>query len=369
MKKFTIIMLTLFICAAGFTACSTDDDVGNRDLTGDTCNPETDDNFCSDNTTQMWCSQDGVWAETHCPGGCEGSGDNLVCKQDGGDTGDTGDTGNTGNTGNTGDSGATYETCEELLACTGACDENDQECFDDCGANASTQAINDYNALAECVQANCAEDNSLDCYIENCPEEAAACGFKGGDESYPSPYGTLSLNGSLNYVITEADAEVDQSMVVMSAFATGNMGSSGSIDPNAEMIYSMLQYSEDSQGNTYIVQQQGANNQEQAPVNPVAMLQIPEENFGTGNGIPLGLTEDDKAIFFVVDVDFNANSISCMHSFAVGSFDITDAVGQPGNAGSFSFNGSNIEIYSPANATPYGGDISEQLDLDACPVQ
>ncbi|HNW16745.1 MAG TPA: hypothetical protein PKM15_08585, partial [bacterium] len=75
----------------------------------------------------------------------------------------------------------------------------------------------------------------------------------------------------------------------------------------------------------------------------------------------------DKATLYVVKVANNA--ISCMHAFAVGTLNITSVNLAPGAAGNFSATSSDIEWYSPANAPIYGGDISSQLGVTACPKQ
>ncbi|MCK5809170.1 hypothetical protein KAH37_09320, partial [bacterium] len=73
---------------------------------------------------------------------------------------------------------------------------------------------------------------------------------------------------------------------------------------------------------------------------------------------------------YIVDVDWGARTISCLHAFAIGTMNITDADGTLGSRGSFSFNG-NLDIYSSKHAMPYddgsnGGDVSAEMPWPAC---
>ena len=205
------------------------------------------------------------------------------------------------------------------------------------------------------------------------------------DNPYNSPYGSLTLNFSIDQIANDSDDQTSQTGATLAAFATGTYGNGlTSVTPaDAYGIHSMAAYQTNSNGNSVIIRQIPVYNQEGQGVggNPLVILDIPEENAVTET-FPVLFMEDsqlvqifkgeyflysDKPILYVVDYDFNTLQISCIHAFGEGSVTITN-VGDIANHGALALNGE-VTLYSPKN---YKNtlDISSQLDIPVCePVE
>ncbi len=150
----------------------------------------------------------------------------------------------------------------------------------------------------------------------------------------------------------------------MTYFATGTFGTNGNVQPmGAQGAYYYAALQDDV---VQIFQTPFANNGQTA-LNPAVVLVI-NANAAPGN-ISVGLTQDDAAQLFVVDL--NGNSVGCYHAFAVGTLTVNTMNVAAGSAGNIAIVGSQIEIYSTENAPMYGGNITSQMGagFSACPAQ
>ncbi|MBI5543271.1 MAG: hypothetical protein HY901_05245 [Deltaproteobacteria bacterium] len=104
----------------------------------------------------------------------------------------------------------------------------------------------------------------------------------------------------------------------------------------------------------------------QTVVNPIVQMQFYSDTITPGAN-PIGLTESDKAMLFIMD---SQGSSSCIAAIGVGSINVGAAGNTTAEGGSISFTGSNVLLYHPTN-TPYG-DISAQITAQGetvCPKQ
>ncbi|MBO4440909.1 hypothetical protein J5834_02230 [bacterium] len=369
MKKVTIIMAVL-LAAFFFVSCGGDE--GDDEGAGGSCTVEGAFQ-CSGNTVQIsqQC-QNGTWINfQQCQNGCNtatgkcnegGNGGSDTGSTEPTDTGsteptDTGDTG-TPDTGDTQQSGGT-DTCVEIYQCVADC--TDQTCFDACIANGTQADQNLFVAMYSCWSNNCANastsDEFTECAKANCLNETEACGLgfpEEGNPAYPAPYGHMDVNVGASYIITN-ESSLDQSMVTMSYFATGNIGN-GTLQPagaQGAYYYAMHQ-------GTYVgvVQSPFANNG-QTVLNPVVMMQF-ADTIAPGS-VSAGLTQSDDVIILIFDSDSQGNT-TCYHGFAVGNLTVNSINLAAGASGSISISGSQLEIYSSENAPLYGGNITSDLN-------
>jgi hypothetical protein len=98
----------------------------------------------------------------------------VACSSSGG--GGTG--GGSGGGGGGSGGGAGSNNCAWLVNCVAACAANDQVCPQTCGGQASSTAVNQYNALADCSTANNCQDSA--CVEQNCASQLATCTGTGG---------------------------------------------------------------------------------------------------------------------------------------------------------------------------------------------
>lgn len=74
------------------------------------------------------------------------------------------------------------QSCPWLVSCAGNCTQTDQTCLDACGAQASSVAVSQYNALVECSNTNNCQSDA--CVQQNCGAQLTACvgtaGMDGG---------------------------------------------------------------------------------------------------------------------------------------------------------------------------------------------
>ncbi len=369
MKKFTVIMAVL-LAAFFFVSCGGDE---NDDAEGASCDVEGA-YQCSGNTIiiSQKC-QDGTWTNfQQCNDGCNQA--TGKCNEPGGDTGsgdtgstDTGDTG-TGDTGtgdsgsDTGDTAGGTDTCADIYQCSTNC--ADQACLEACIANGTPTDQNLFVTMYNCWGNNCANastsDEFTDCIAANCLNETEACGLnvpKQGDTTYSAPYGTAQVNVASTYILTN-ETQIDGSMVNMSSYVSGNLGSSSIVPANAQLSYYYAALVQDG-GQQYfqIVQNYAADAQGQQAI-PFGVFIILPANAAPGT-VHFGLDQESVGQMFVVD--FNGNQVGCYHGFGYGDLTLTAANAAAGAAGNVSLSGS-IEIYSAANAPMYGGDITSHLN-------
>ena len=364
MKKFTVIMAVL-LAAFFFVSCGGDED----DSVSASCDVEGA-YQCSGSISQK--CQDGTWKNfQQCNDGCNQA--TGKCTEPGGDTGsgdtgttDTGDTG-TGDTGtsdtgsDTGDTAGGTDTCVDIYQCFTGC--SDQACLDACIANGTPTDQNLFITMYNCWGNNCANastnDEFTDCIAANCANETEACGLsvpKQGDETYPAPYGTLQINVASTYILTN-ETQLQQNMVNMSSFATGNLGSSDIVPAGAGMSYYYAALVTDSGQQYFQIVQNYTDSTGQTQLNPGIFIILPAT--AAPGTVHFGLDNESVGQMFVVD--FNGNQVGCYHGFGYGDLTLTAANAAAGASGNVSMSGS-IEIYSAANAPMYGGDITSQLN-------
>ena len=155
--------------------------------------------------------------------------------------------------------------CGEIYQCMYECgqDQNCQQaCYDKGSANGQTQIMALLQCLNTCSESSTTDDEFQDCANSQCSAEIAGCEGLGGsgdpaDNRYNAPYGSLSLNFSIDQIANDTDGQDSQVGIATSAFATGTYGNgSASVTPaDAYMIQSMASYSVDSQGNSIGIQQ------------------------------------------------------------------------------------------------------------------
>lgn len=377
MKKFW--MISMLLIAALFVVSCGDGEEGGEG--GNDACTEQGALRCSGDMVQK-CDQE-VWknfencadaGKTCNAGKCEAAGDNGdTTPDDGSDTApDNGDT-----TPDDGDTApAAGLNCGEIYQCMVNCGQ-DGNCQQDCYNNGSADGQTQIYALIECLN-TCSDSTTTDdefqeCANNQCSTEISNCeGLGGGeaaDTSYNSPYGTLTLNFSIDQIANDTDGQTSQVGIAQAAFANGTYGNGvmSVTPPDAYMIQSNAMYSVDAQyGNSISVQQIPVYVQGQQAVggNPIVALSIYEEYAAIGT-INSSIYQGAQAQLFVADVNWSTQQISCIHAFGEGDINITN-IGDYANHGGITFNG-NITLYSPKNYNG-NGDISAQLGVPACNV-
>ncbi len=371
MKKFWMISMLLIAALFVISCGEGGDDEGGEG--GNTACTEQGAFRCNGDMLQK-CDQE-AWKNFE---NCEGKTCNAEtgkCEEKGGnDSGDTtpdnGDTtpDNGDTTPDNGDtvppSGDAMQACADIYQCFAQCQDN--ACAQACVDNGDPAGQELFMTMYNCWSNNCASaEDFTSCAKENCLNETEACGLSFGEEgnaAYPAPYGHLDININSTYILTN-ETQIDQSMVNMSYFATGTFGTNGSTQPmGAQGAY---YYAALDQNAVQIAQTPFANNG-QTTLNPAVFLVIGAD-VAPGN-VTVGLTQDDAAQLFVVDL--NGNNISCYHAFGVGTLTVNTMNVAAGAAGNIAIVGSQIEIYSTENAPMYGGNITSQMGQGflACPA-
>lgn len=258
----------------------------------------------------------------------------------------------------------TDEGCVDIFMCMNNCAESDQSCAQACYDAGSAAGQEAYYAWQQCFSSHCQNDPSAQCSVTNCPNESAACGisYEEGNAAYAAPYGHVDININSTYILTN-ETQIDQTMVNMSYFATGTFGNTGSTQPmGAQGAYYYAALQDDY---IQVFQTPFANNG-QTTVNPAVVLVIGSDA-APGN-VTVGLTQDDAAQLFVVDL--NGNNIGCYHAFGVGTLTVNNMNPAAGANGSVAIVGSQVELYSTENAPMYGGNITSQMGagFSACPA-
>ena len=262
-------------------------------------------------------------------------------------------------------------TCAEIYHCMmGNCYSNDEICKQNCIDSGSPEGQSRIEDLLQCIN-NCSFYTN--CVLSQCITEISNCGLTYYEPyvPYASPYGSLSLDFSVNQIANDSDDPENTAGIVQSAFATGTYGNGPtSITPaDAYMIKTISVYSVDiSYGNTVMVQQIPVydDNGRNVNGNPVVIFTFDEKNAYAGT-LNTSLYPDYQALLYVVDMDWNSNSISCFHALGEGTVNITD-IGDIADHGALAFNGS-VTLYSLKNYNG-NGDISVEIRVTVCdPVQ
>ncbi|HQB10040.1 MAG TPA: hypothetical protein PLW37_09235, partial [bacterium] len=184
------------------------------------------------------------------------------------------------------------------------------------------------------------------------------CGL-GGDTRYSVPYGTATLNGSFTYIVTN-ETSLSSNMYI-TKFIEGTFGTAGHlIDPTAAGTFAYAQWIVPTTGSNFLALSQEYTGS--ILKNPMPYLVIDEADIKTGSH-NVGLTATDTVQIFVAETDVDGN-ITCRHAFGVGTINISSINTSAGAAGNVSLTGT-VQLYSPAAAPIYGGDITS-ASMVAC---
>ena len=258
--------------------------------------------------------------------------------------------------------------CGQDGTCQQACLDNG----DPAGQSTFMAMYNCWNDSG-CFDAQTDEDFS-NCVVGNCYNETDACGLLTGtpadpaDESYANPYGTAQINISSTYIVTDADSQLDQSMVTMGSFVSGNYGSSQIANPAAaQSYYYTMMYTE--QGETvFQTIQYFTDNTGQNILNPMVIaITYADASVGSNYYGLLQQTAGGYIMLADVTVANNQLNLSCYHAFSEGEVTIQNISAAAGSAGALAVSG-NVNLYSPKNYANGYGDISGQLGVDVCPA-
>ena len=269
-----------------------------------------------------------------------------------------------------GENNAGNLTCAEIYQCMADCYSNDEICKQNCIDSGSPEGQSRIEDLLQCIN-NCSFYTN--CVLSQCITEISNCGLTYYEPyvPYASPYGSLSLDFSVNQIANDSDGQDSTAGIVQSAFATGTYGNgSTSITPaDAYMIQTTATYSVDiSYGNTVMVQQIPVydSNGQNINGNPVVIFVFEEKNAAVGT-LNTSIYPNYQAQLYVVDIDWNSDEIGCFHAFGEGSVNIT-GIGDIADHGALAFNGS-VMLYSPKNYDD-NNDISTVIEVTVCdPVQ
>jgi hypothetical protein len=243
------------------------------------------------------------------------------------------------------------------MDCMELCAEGATACMQTCYDNGSVAGKADYDAFWACDSTNNCQGNYL-CNWENCQEKAKLCGL-GGDTRYSVPYGTATLNGSFTYIVTN-DTSLSSNMYI-TKFIEGTFGTAGHlIDPTAAGTFAYAQWIVPTTGSNFLALSQEYT--DSILKNPMPYLVIDEADIKTGSH-NVGLTATDTVQIFVAETDVDGN-ITCRHAFGVGTINISSINTSAGAAGNVSLTGT-VQLYSPAAAPIYGGDITS-ASMVAC---
>ena len=271
----------------------------------------------------------------------------------------------------------TAETCAEIYQCVAEC--SDSSCQQECQNSGTPEAQETFTTMYNCWMDNCQNEQTTgeftNCIVKNCCDETAACGldiyYYDEPEPYANPYGTAQISISSNYIVTDADTNMDVTKIEMGSFITGNIGNSPIENPDAvhSYYYSMLYTT--VQGLTFIRTIQFFTNENGEVVfNPfvIALTNIS----ATAGSNHYGIFEQNNPAggIMIVDADIVDNDldISCYHAFSEGELDIQNIVPSAGSEGALAVSGT-INLYSPKNYAYSLGDISAQLDVPVCNPQ
>ena len=382
MKKFWMISM-LLIAALFVISCGDGEEEGGE---GGACT--TQGAFrCSGDMLQK-CDQE-AWKpfENCADSGKTCNAETGKCEAKGGN--DNADSGNEGGNDDNGDSGnnepttptdptnptdpANALTCSEIYQCMVDCGQDgtcQQGCFDKGDATSQAQL----NALLQCLN-TCNESSSTDEEFQNCANaqcatEISNCGLGGGDPadtSYNSPYGSATLNFSTQYIYVNQNDQ-SQDGFVMSPFANGSIGNTGSFSLAPADAYATISYAMAMQGMVAVVQMPYyAQGQQAVPGTLAVQLVFDANTIAVGSGT-IGLTQDDLGQMYVLDEE---NGQECMHAIAMGDVSINALENiTTGGAGSALALTGNVTFYSPKNGPGYG-DITNAFSTPvvACSVR
>jgi len=277
---------------------------------------------------------------------CDGNDDNIY--------GDTADSSDTTDTADSVDTANSADSCDSVDTGNSAEDSDVADSGDSADADVS-DTTSDESDTADSVN-DTENDADTGNYVDN-----------DNENGYAAPYGLMTLQGALTYIITD-EQDITDDMFLKAAVATGQMGE-GSIRPPTSGISTDFKFIESAKGDIYFMQQTPYEFGVETIVqkNPIVTLSIPEKLFREGE-LSLGLDDSDTpavATLFVAEANFKTNEVTCIHAIGVGSITVSEAISTPGEEGRFTFSGT-VEIFSPKNIPAYGGDVTS-YKIKACP--
>lgn len=375
MKKFW--MLSMLLIAALFVVSCGDGDDEGGDGEGKAACTEQGAFRCSGDMLQK-CDQEEWKNFENCAG--------KTCNAEQGKC-EEGNGGNEG--GNEGDNGGSTEpttdpttdpttpesalTCAEIYQCMVDCGQDgtcQQGCFDKGDATSQAQLNALLQCLNTCNDSSATEEEFQNCANSQCSTEISNCGLGGGDPadtSYNSPYGSATLNFSTQYIYVNQNDQ-SQDGFVMSPFANGSIGNTGSFSLAPADAYATISYAMAMQGMVAVVQQPYyAQGQQAVPGTLAVQLAFDANTIAVGSGT-IGLTQDDLGQMYVLDEE---NGQECMHAIAMGDVSINALENiTTGGAGSALALTGNVTFYSPKNVPGYG-DITNAFSTPvvACSVR
>lgn len=264
-------------------------------------------------------------------------------------------------------------TCAEIYQCMVDCGQDgtcQQGCFDKGDATSQAQLNALLQCLNTCNDSSATEEEFQNCANAQCATEISNCGLGGGDPadtSYNSPYGSATLNFSTQYIYVNQNDQ-SQDGFVMSPFANGSIGNTGSFSLAPADAYATISYAMAMQGMVAVVQQPYyAQGQQAVPGTLAVQLVFDANTIAVGSGT-IGLTQDDLGQMYVLDEE---NGQECMHAIAMGDVSINALENiTTGGAGSALALTGNVTFYSPKNVPGYG-DITNAFSTPvvACSVR
>jgi hypothetical protein len=253
------------------------------------------------------------------------------------------------------------ETCEiqgfdrGTLSCAIDCDSFITDACSDCGNNfIDGNEVCDGTdlSLQTCVTLGF-ESGDLSCQTDCSGFDVSSCSSLA--------YGSITIDFATDFVRNNTTLSTDSSGIFTTPFATGYLGDSNIAIPPEEStdIKSYAHSFTDNQGEYIEILQMQKN--DETPINPVIISSFYSPFIGVTT---VDATSQDSA-FYVVDINFSIDEISCIHAVGEGNVSITE-VGDFSTNGPFSFSGI-LKLYHPTNYM--GFDISDSLDYPPCPVQ
>ena len=286
---------------------------------------------------------------------------------------DDSDSTNSENSGVDPDSDTPLETCEKIYDCKFECRKkysNNQtdltNCNKKCINRGETLAHDNYVALEKCFN-NYVDETTGDINFNelvkdaNCKTSLDSCGFIGNTD-YAAPYGTATVETSINYIFSSADADSSGMLSITEdksapSFITGTFGTSNTqiIDTNTikgSLAFAQLSEYSDTHEKFILITQTYKDTE--IDCTPIAQMRIDVSEPGT---YTVGVTNDDKVKIFIREYDEN-----CTHAFGFGSITISSISFTPGTT-TLAINKGEITLYSLKNAPMFlSGDISDDTN-------
>jgi len=246
------------------------------------------------------------------------------------------------------------EACNDIYQCFSQC--QDSTCAQACFDNGDPAGQEVFMAMYTCWSNNCANEQTNEgfknCVVANCKAETEACGLiddsHQSDTSYNSPYGSATLNFSTQYIYVDQNDQ-SQDGFIMSPFADGSIGNTGSFSLAPADAYANVSYAMSMNGMVGVVQMPYYSDNNHGTLAVQLVFKASDLAIGSAT---VGITDADLGQMFVYDEE---NGHECMHAIAMGDISISTlknvTVGGAGSALAFT---GNVTFYSPKNVPEYG---------------